>query len=221
MRNPPKDAIVINTTGRMWQWEFTYPNLKSSDTLFIPVNKPIKLNLRSVDVIHSLYIPAFRVKEDVVPGKDNYIWFIAKEKGIFDISCAAYCGLRHSYMQTKTIVMDEKEYNMWLTKNVKPQTKDFEGLTILKKNACIDCHSIDGKELLGPTFKGIYGSSVKVTVDGKTILMNVDDNYIKSSIFKPDAGIVDGYPANVMQSYQGKISEDDVKKIIEYLKSIK
>jgi len=113
MTAAPKDSFEIKVTAKMWQWEFDYPNGLKTDTLVVPINKPIKLNLQSIDVNHSLFIPAFRIKKDVIPNKDNYLWFIAEETGIYDIACAEYCGLRHSYMYSKLYALHQNEFDDW------------------------------------------------------------------------------------------------------------
>lgn len=114
MQDAPKDAMVIHVVARMWDWDFTYPNGVKTDTLYVPVNKAIRTELESADVNHSFYIPAFRIKKDVIPNKKNYLWFIADQVGAYDIACAEYCGLKHSYMYTKVVVMPENDFNKWL-----------------------------------------------------------------------------------------------------------
>lgn len=113
MKDVPPDAMVIEVTARMWEWKFQYPNGVETDTLFVPVNKPIKMNLKSADVNHAIYIPSFRLKKDVIPNKVNYAWFIADEAGQYDIACAEYCGLRHSYMYTSVIAMPDSAFHEW------------------------------------------------------------------------------------------------------------
>lgn len=110
----PKDALVVKATGRMWQWQFTYPNGKKADTMYLPINKPVKVELKSLDVNHSLFIPAFRIKEDVVPNHDNYLVITPKMLGSYDIECSQYCGMNHSLMLTKVIVLPQDEYNRWV-----------------------------------------------------------------------------------------------------------
>ncbi|MDP4292712.1 MAG: cytochrome c oxidase subunit II, partial [Bacteroidota bacterium] len=114
MRKPPKDAMVIATTARMWKWSFEYAGHKQSDTLYVPLNKPVKLTLKSLDVIHGLFIPGFRIKQDVVPGKPNFTWFIPQQLGEFNIMCSAYCGVAHSGMLAIVKVVSERDFNNWL-----------------------------------------------------------------------------------------------------------
>ena len=220
MRNVPSDAIPITVIGKMWVWNFEYEGGKQSPVLVVPLNKAVKLNLHSDDVIHSLYIPAFRIKEDVVPGKNNYMWFIAQQTGEYDVLCTVYCGLRHSYMETKTKVVSEAEFAAWL-KALPDKTNEPEGLTILKKNACTGCHSIDGTKIVSASFKGLYGKTEKVMTDGRERSVTVDDAYIKSSVYDPDKDILVGFQKGIMKPYKGIVTEDEITKIIDYLKTIK
>ncbi len=216
----PKDAIPIKVIGKMWSWTFEYECGKQSPILVVPINKAVKLNLHSDDVIHSLYIPAFRIKEDVVPGKQNYMWFIAQQLGEYDVLCTVYCGLRHSYMETKTKVVSEAEYAAWL-KALPDKSNEPEGLVILKKNACTGCHSIDGTKIVSTSFKGLYGKKEQVVTNGKERSITVDDAYIKSSVYDPDKDLVVGYQKGIMKTYKDLVSEDEMTRIIDYLKSIK
>lgn len=220
MRKVPADAMEITAIGRMWKWSFDYGNGKISDTLVIPINKPVKINLLSEDVNHSLFIPAFRVKEDVVPGYKNYLWFTATYLGEYEVLCAEYCGMLHSNMLTKAEVVSDSAYTAWL-KNLKAtgNIPDPEGLAIMKANACMGCHSLDGSKLVGPSLKGLYNSKSTVLENGTEKIVTADDAYIKSSIYDPNKDVVKGYNKGLMQSYKEKINEEQLSKIIEYLKS--
>ena len=221
MRKVPADAMTIKAIGRMWEWEFDYGNGKLSKELVIPVNKPVRLDLVSEDVNHSLFIPAFRVKEDVIPGYNNYLWFTPYVVGEYDVLCTEYCGLLHSSMTSKTRVLSENEYNSWLENLVATgNIPDPEGLAILKNNGCIACHSLDGGKLVGPTFKGSFGSE-QVVMEGrdeKRVL--VDGAYIKESINDPNNQVVKGYNRGLMQSYETMITDEQLVLIIDYLKTI-
>jgi cytochrome c oxidase subunit 2 len=216
----PKDAMKVKVIGRMWQWSFEYPGSKVANELVLPLNSPVRLDLHSEDVIHGFSIPAFRVKEDVVPGKNNYMWFKPQQLGDYEIFCTAYCGVRHSYMGTKVRVVTPLAFSIWL-KALKVAPAEPEGLSIMKKNACIGCHSIDGTRLVSVTFKGLYGKTEKVTTNGVERTVKVDDEYIVSSIFDPDKDIVTGFSKGVMKPYKGIVKDEEVKKIIEYLKTLK
>ncbi len=216
----PKDAIPITVIGKMWVWTFEYEGGKQSPVLVVPLNKAVRLNLHSEDVIHSLYIPAFRIKEDVVPGKNNYMWFIAQQPGEYDVLCTVYCGLRHSYMETKTRVVSVAEYEAWL-KALPEKSNEPEGLVILRKNACTGCHSIDGSKIVSVSFKGMFGKSEKVMTNGSERSITIDEDYIKSSVYDPDKDVVSGYQKGIMKTYKGIVSEQELTKIIDYLKSTK
>ena len=216
----PKDAMPVTVIGKMWVWSFVYEGGKESPVLVVPLNKPVKLNLTSLDVIHGFYIPAFRIKEDVVPGKANYLWFIGERVGEYEILCSAYCGLRHSYMESKVRVVPVLEFQKWF-KVLPSQANEPEGLMIIKKNACTGCHSLDGSKLVSTSFKGLYGKLETVITDGIERQVKVDDEYIRTSIYIPEKDLVKGFPKGVMKSYKNLIKEDELNKIIDYLKSIK
>lgn len=222
MRNAPKDAMEVTVIGRMWQWDFDYGNGKVSKELMLPLNKAVKLNLVSVDVNHSFFIPAFRVKEDVVPGYDNWLWFEPTEKGSYDILCTEYCGLLHSNMLARATVLEASEFDSWLDTLVATgDIPDPKGLMVLKANSCLGCHSLDGNKLVGPSFKGIYGTQRLVVEDGKEVTVTVDEDYILSSIMDPNVQVAKGFNKGLMQSYKDVVSEEDVKEIVEYLRTLK
>jgi len=222
MRKPPQDAMHVKAIARMWKWTFEYPGNKQSDTLVLPINKAVKLDLISKDVIHGMFIPAFRIKEDVVPGKNNYTWFIPGELGDFDLFCSAYCGVSHSYMYAVVRIVPDEKYKNWLAiLPVKKADENNEGYKLLEKNGCFACHSVDGSKLVGPSFKGLYGSTHEVVSNGTNRTITADDLYIQTSILDPGKDIVLGFPQGVMKSYKGLIKEKDLPKIYEYMKSLK
>ncbi len=222
MRQAPKDAMHVKAIGRMWKWSFEYPGNKLSDTLVLPINKAVKVDLVSKDVIHGFFIPAFRIKEDVVPGKNNYAWFIPGELGDFDLLCSAYCGVSHSYMSAIIRIVPNDTYIKWLAVlPVKIADDNNEGFKILEKNGCFSCHSVNGTKIIGPSFKGLYESIVEVTTNGIMHKITADDVYIKSSILEPNKDIVADFQQGIMKSYKGIIKEKDFPKINEYLKSLK
>ncbi|MDD4969450.1 MAG: cytochrome c oxidase subunit II [Paludibacter sp.] len=221
MRQDPKNAMHVKAIGRMWKWQFEYPGNKVSDTLVLPLNKPVRVDLVSRDVIHGFFIPAFRIKEDCVPGQNNYSWFIPGELGDFDLLCSAYCGVNHSYMSAIIRIVPEESFKVWVARLPirKPDTN--LGHKLIEKNGCIACHSIDGSKMLGPTFKGLYGSSVDVTTDGVDHKITADSVYLKSSILDPNKDIVVGYNKGLMKSYNHRITDKDIQLINEYLKTLK
>jgi cytochrome c oxidase subunit 2 len=223
MRNIPEDAIKVKATGRMWSFSFDYPNGKTSAELVVPVGKAVALDLFSPDVIHSLYIPAFRIKEDMVPGVNNKMWFQANELGEYDILCAEYCGERHSYMLSKVKVLSEEEYQKWLETNTNADgTVMSTGENLLTKNGCFACHSRDGSKIVGPSFKGLFGSGRSVfDADGKLKEITADAEYIKRAVYEPNAEVVQGYNKGLMISYKQTVSEDDIVEMVKYLESLK
>jgi cytochrome c oxidase subunit 2 len=224
---PPKDGLNLTTTARMWSFSFTYENGKQSTDMFVPVGTPIKVKLVSLDVVHSVYIPEFRIKSDVVPGREKQMWFEPETVGDYDLFCAEYCGLRHSYMRAKVKVLSQEDFSKWYSASEEAQganqerPKGEEGLEIMKVQGCLVCHSTDGSKIIGPTFQKLYGSTQTVIENNKEIKVTVDDSYIKTSVYDPNHDVVKGFPSGVMQSYKGTLNDSDIEEIIEYLKTLK
>jgi cytochrome c oxidase subunit 2 len=225
MRSIPEDdeAYVIEVTGQKWSWSFRYPDGHTEGTdMYVPQGRKVKLRMSSQDVIHSFFIPEFRVKEDVVPGFFTYIWFNADKAGTYNIFCTEYCGEDHSAMLGKVHVLDPEtwlryENNEPLDPNKKILTPEEEGEELYVKRACNGCHSKDGTAGIGPTFKGLMGR-VETLNDGSRV--TVDDNYIRQSINKPDSQIVKGYEPKKMPSFEGQLTEKQLSSIIEFLKTL-
>jgi cytochrome c oxidase subunit 2 len=215
LRTVPKDAIEIKVEGKMWSWKFTYPNGKTDKELYVPINKPVKLNITSTDVIHSFYVPAYRIKIDAVPGLTTYTWFNPDKKGDFDILCAEYCGVRHAYMLSKVHVVDEEEYARFIS-GEKEKTASVTLPEILDKYGCSDCHSLNGEVLVGPPLNDINGRKTIVIIDGKEKEIVADENYIKDSILYPEKEIVKGYE-NIMPPYENEIPENDLNTLINLM----
>jgi cytochrome c oxidase subunit 2 len=215
----PPNPYEINVTGSMWQWSFTYPNGHTDNELHLPPNTPVRFVLASNDVLHSLYVPAFRIKQDVVPGRYNRLWVQATEPGKYDLYCAEYCGKNHSTMiSSATVHADRAAFDKWLsdaadwTKRMSPVDA---GRMFYEKRGCITCHSVDGTVLTGPTWKDAFGSQVATTAGTVT----ADENYIRESILYPGAKIHQGF-GNIMPSQLGQFSDRDIDAIIAYMKSI-
>ncbi len=231
IRHPPKNALEVSATGRMWSWEFKYANGKSSQELYVPQGVPIKVNLHSADVIHSFYLPSYRVKQDVVPGLDTYAWFQPVDTGTFDIFCAEFCGQRHSYMMSKVVVVPKGEFDQWVVKDVSvvvPAAGDTSaadrtarlaeaGARLAKIKGCNACHSTDGSRLVGPSYKGLLGRTETVVTKGETHQVTIDEAYIRRSIMDPAADVVEGYPP-VMPKLE--ITDEEINALVEYLKSL-
>ncbi|PKQ69042.1 cytochrome c oxidase subunit II [Labilibaculum manganireducens] len=225
MKEVPDDAFVVKSVGRMWNWQFEYENGKRTDTLYVPLNRAVKLDLKALDVIHSLYIPSFRLKQDVVPGKKQMMWFIPGREGEYDLFCTEYCGLRHSSMQTSVIVMPQDKFDSWYIDTTKtaPLISDKPGalgLIIVKKNGCLACHSLDGSKLVGPSWKGLFGKTETVITNGQSREINVDTAYVINSVYNPNDDVVKGFNKGLMLSYKNELTEDDIGEIIEFMKTL-
>ncbi len=235
IKTPPANALQINVTGRQWSWLHEYANGVQSPELYVPVNVPVKLNLSSQDVIHSYYIPAFKVKQDAVPGIPNlFLWFQANTIGDYDVFCAEYCGLNHSAMLSKVHVMKQEDFDAWLASEgakaaqlakAAESTQGDEGLVALGKQlmqskGCVACHSTDGSALVGPSYKGIYGTTVTVVTNGVERQVTVDDAYIKHSMLEPAADVVKGFQP-LMPSQKGLVDDKQIKALTAYIKSLK
>ncbi len=210
----PPDALKVQAEGRKWSWSFNYENGRSSDRLYVPVGKAVRVEIISKDVLHSLYIPAFRVKKDAVPGIRTYVWFRAPEAGSFDLYCAEYCGVAHSSMVTTVEALPEEQFIAWLEQSKKLPATDAPRL--LTRHGCAACHSLDGSRGIGPTFQGLFGRQTQVVSDGREQTLNADRDYVRRSILLPQADLVVGYPP-VMPSYEGQIPEDELRSIVDYL----
>jgi len=227
MKNPPEEAMHVKAIARMWKFQFQYENGKVTDSLYVPINEPVILDLVALDVLHSLYIPAFRVKEDMVPGRQKQMWFIPGTEGSYDLFCTEYCGLEHSYMFTGVKVMPKDEFEAWIADTTAPapvvdteMTLADQGFEVLRRNGCNACHSSDGSKLVGPSYLGVWGEMVTVITDGKEREVMADSAYIARSIYEPNADIVKGFNRGLMLSYEGMVSEEEVGLIIEYLKAL-
>ncbi len=221
MRNVPGDAMNITAIGRMWEWEFDYGNGMKSADLVLPVNKPVRVALKSEDVNHSLFIPAFRVKEDVIPGYDNYLWFIPTFVGEYEILCTEYCGLLHSSMLAKAKILKQEDYDAWYDEFKSTAAEpEPDGYLLLRNTGCIACHSLDGARLVGPSFLGLYGKERLVTAGGAQVKVTADETYILNSIYDPDAQVVEGFAKGLMKSYKELLNDSDITTITNYLKTL-
>jgi len=228
MKKVPEGAMEVTVNARMWSFNFQYENGRITDRLYVPVNQPVRLNLNALDVIHSVYIPAFRLKEDMVPGlENNRAWFEATKEGTYSLFCTEYCGLQHSFMYTDVVVMSQEAFDEWYadTTGLIPEITAETNLALLgrqitERYGCIACHSLDGSRLVGPTFKGIWGATHTVITDGREREVLVDEDYVRRSIYDPDADIVKGYRRGQMISYRNEVSNEEVDLIIEFIKTL-
>ncbi len=244
MRAVPEAALQIHVVAKKWDWEFIYKNGRkiTSDvddegnkvpaTMVIPVNKPAQMIMTSTKVnpadkkdravLHSFFVPAFRVKQDIVPGRYTQLSFTPTKEGTFWIFCTEYCGTGHSNMMGRVKVVSEQAFNDWVIGDESGGPKELsladKGKEIYKTRACIGCHSLNGSKMTGPTWKGLYGSD-RVFADGST--GKADDNYLRESVLNSNAKIVKGYQPNQMPAYQGQLTDEDVTAVIEFIKSVK
>lgn len=229
MRTFPEQAEEIHAIGQKWLWEFKYKNgvsISGKDvTLHVPVGKPVKLIISSRDVLHSFFIPAFRLKQDAVPGRYTYLHFTATQEGEYQVFCTEYCGTEHSNMPARIRALEPAAYTAWLQEMKENMPPDptagnelaGKGAELYKEGGCVGCHSLDGNKMAGPTWKGLFGSK-REFADGSST--QADENYIRESIINPQAKVVKGYPP-VMPPYAGRFSDEELSAIIEFIKTLK
>jgi len=217
----PGETVQVKATGQKWFWQFDYDNgANSTNDLVVPVGKPVELLLSSQDVVHSFFVPNFRVKMDVLPNRYTVTWFEALQEGEYDLFCTEFCGTGHSKMIGKVKVLSEREFNEWLEASSslgEGLSLEEYGAKLYQSKACVTCHSIDGSPNTGPTFSGLMGRTEEF-VDGTSI--TADENYIRESILNPQAKVVEGYQP-VMPTYQGILKDREIDALTTYLKSLK
>src|SRR5690554_2264000 len=219
MQTVPDNAYEIQVSAFKWGWTLSYDNgAQVARELHVPVGRPIKLVMKSQHIIHSFFVPDYRVKQDVVPNRYTVLWFQAEEVSNSHTFCAEYCGTSHSDMLGTVVVHESEDFQNWLNEQgaAGGGSPAEKGERLVTLQGCNTCHSTDGTRLIGPTFQGLFGSERTFT-DGTTA--TADENYIRESILNPGAKIVDGYQ-NQMVSYQGRLSDDEISDIIEYYKTI-
>ena len=211
----PDNALDIYATGRQWMWKFQHTSgQREINTLHVPVRRPIRITMASEDVIHSLFFPSFRTKADVLPNRYRTMWFEATKTGRFHIFCAEYCGTQHSGMIGWVEVMEPTAYQTWLAGGAEGSLAS-QGEKLFQKYACNTCHTNDATAR-GPVLAGLYGTTVTLS-NGTKVL--ADENYIRESILNPQAKIVMGFQP-IMPTFQGQVSEDDLLKLLAYLRSL-
>ena len=211
-----KKAYEIRVQARSWGWSFEYPNGVTTDTLYVPADEPVKTTMSSQDVIHSFYVPAFRVKQDVLPNRYTSVWFEATKEGTYDLFCTEYCGRNHSEMDAEVKVVSRARFDEWLESAGTPDDIPLPelGEKLYTQQGCQGCHSLDGSDMVGPTWKGLYGKTDHQMADGSTV--TADANYLRESILQSGAKVVEGYQ-NVMPSY-ASLSEREVTGLVEFIK---
>src|SRR5262245_17078379 len=214
MLSPPANALEVYAVGKQWMWKFQHPDgQREIDELHVPVGYPVKMTMASQDVIHSFYVPAFRVKMDVVPGRYTTIWFEASKPGVYHMFCAEYCGTAHSQMRGQVIALPPTQYQEWLSSNRQVESMAAAGAHLYQQMGCAMCHAARD---LAPALEGVFGSSVQLQ-GGATVL--ADEGYIRESILDPRAKLVAGY-APIMPTFQGQLNEEELTQLVSYIKSL-
>jgi len=214
---PPAGSMEIRVVAKQWMWKFQHPNgRREINTLHVPVGQPVKVTMISEDVIHSFYVPAFRVKRDVLPGSYASCWFEATRTGEFHLFCAEYCGTNHSRMIGRVIVMEPAEYEDWLGGGSSKEPPAVAGERLFEELRCVTCHRPGGATGRCPPMAGLFGREVKLT-GGNTVI--ADENYLRESILRPGAKVVAGFQP-LMPGYDGQVDEEQLIQLITYIKSL-
>jgi cytochrome c oxidase subunit II len=218
MSRIPDDALEIHVVAKQWMWKLQHPQgRREIDTLHVPAGRPVKMTMISQDVLHSFFIPAFRIKQDVLPGRYSRTWFEATVPGEYHLFCAEYCGTSHSQMIGRIVVLSPADYQAWLSGINVGETPLAAGERLYGEYRCGSCHGEPGlAPTRGPSLAGIYGKPVPLTGGGTVI---ADDDYLRESIVRPQAKIVAGYPP-IMPTFQNQISEEGLNDLITYIKSL-
>jgi cytochrome c oxidase subunit II len=213
----PDGAIEIFVTGRQWMWKVQHPEgMQEINELHVPIGRPVKLTMTSDDVIHDFFVPAFRVKKDVLPGRYTSLWFTATETGKFHLFCAQYCGAFHAGMGGWVIVMAQQDYDRWLNGEGSGETMESAGASLFQERGCANCHVPDGSGR-GPSLVGVFRRPVRLASGAN---VNADEAYLREAILTPSIVSVPGY-TQLMQSYQGQLSEEQILELIAYIRSLK
>jgi len=216
MARPPSETIDIYVVGKQWMWKFQHlDGQREIDELHVPVGRPVRLIMTSEDVIHDVFVPAFRIKADVIPGRYTNIWFQPTKPGRYHLFCAEYCGTKHSGMTGEVVVMDATEYQAWLSGGGPEGSLAEGGAKLFASLACNTCHRPDAQGR-GPVLEGLFGKTVTLQ-SGETA--TVDEAYVRESILNPSAKVAAGFQP-IMPTFQGLVTEEQLLELIEYVKSL-
>ena len=219
------DAMVVKVTGIQWSWKFEYPPINGiavvSDELHIPVDQQVLLQMTSSDVIHSFWVPEFRVKQDLVPGRITELSITPTQEGSYKVRCAELCGTSHAYMEKPVVISSQEEYDAWMAARVDEakelqKTPEGAGQLLVSANGCAACHSTNGAEGIGPTWFNLYNHEVELS-DGSVVI--ADEQYLAESIKLPQAKIVAGFETQLMPTYG--FTDEDIANIVAYIKTLK
>nr|WP_320134151.1 cytochrome c oxidase subunit II [uncultured Holophaga sp.] len=230
-RAAPRDSMVVEVTGRQWSWSFKYPNGKQTNVLYAVLGKPTKVEIRSVDVVHGFFIPAFRLKMDAVPGHTNETWFEPTRLGSYDVECTVICGVSHSVMLSKVMVVNEDEFKAWyfggenapepgregLVRKTTAPPPELPGIQVMRTYECLSCHSTDGAPMVGPTFKGLYGKEEEILDGASYRKVTVDEAHLGRAIRDPQRRPVKGYPPS-MPAFN--LSDQEMTDVVEAIKGM-
>jgi cytochrome c oxidase subunit 2 len=213
---PPKGAMEVYAVGKQWMWKFEHDTgQREINQLHVPINRDVKMIMSSQDAIHSFFVPAFRIKADVLPGRYTSTWFHPTKLGTYHLFCAEYCGTQHSGMIGEVVVMDPSAYQAWLIAGGSAGAMSASGQQVFEQMGCATCHRADTQGR-GPNLDGIFGKPVMLD-DGRTV--TADENYIRESILNPSAKVVSGFKP-IMPTYQGQVSEETLGELVSYIKSL-
>jgi len=216
---PPRNQYTIQVEARKWGWEFTYPNGYRDSELHVPYGVPVRLVMRSDDVVHSFQVPAMRLRQDLLPGRETEACFTAIEPGDYPVYCAQYCGAGYSDMTTTLVVHEPGDFPVWM-KNVADPYEGMDpaeaGRMLYDEKGCAACHALDGTRRIGPSFKGVFGAEVKLR-DGSRVL--ADAGYIEESLVDPTAKVVEGFEP-VMPPFRAQLTDEEIGYIVEFIKSL-
>jgi cytochrome c oxidase subunit 2 len=215
--SPPKNALEIHVVAKQWMWKVEQPSgIREIDEIHVPAGKPILLTMTSQDVIHSLFLPALRLKQDVLPDRFTYLWFTADKTGTYELTCAEYCGTEHSRMSGRIVIMKPAAYAEWIASQ--PQTPGLaqEGEALFRSLGCSGCHST-ASSIHAPDLHGVFGRTVHLS-DGRTV--TADEAYLRDSILQPGRDVVAGFEP-IMPSFKGQVDESQMIRLLAYLKSLR
>ncbi len=216
MNRPPNDALEVYVVGKQWMWKIQHADgQREINELHVPVDRAVRLTMTSEDVIHDFFIPAFRMKKDVLPGRYTTAWFQASRPGRYHLFCAQYCGTKHSAMIGWINVLEPSDYQAWLSGGVASESLAAAGAKLFQRHACITCHRPDSLAR-GPNLEGLFNKQVQLS-DGRTLV--ADESYIRESILTPNAKIVMGFQP-IMPTFQGLVSEEELLQLVAYVKSL-
>jgi cytochrome c oxidase subunit 2 len=215
--NPPQDVTDLTVVAKQWMWKIQHPQgQREINDLHVPVGQAVRLTMTSEDVIHSFYVPAFRIKQDVLPGRYTTMWFRATKIGVYHLFCAEYCGTKHSGMGGRVFVMEPSDYERWLAGSAADETPEAAGRKLFESLRCDTCHK-EAPDERGPSLRGLFGRRVALE-SGEAVLAN--EAYVRESILKPLAKVTKGYQP-LMPTYEGQLGEEQILQLIAYLKTLK